>query len=110
MLGLFWLIKPENLQNRLKKKMSRRVRRIVYGFVLVFAFLMIGSAFRAPGFLSKIVAIIGMIIVIKVIMMITSKTSEKVFGWWADRPVVVFRAWALAVLAAGVFMVFIGKL
>ena len=75
--------------------MSRKVRWTVYGFLLVFGFLMMGSVFKAPGLVPKIVGIIGIIITIKVILMITSKTSEKIFGWLAKKPLIIFRIWAL---------------
>ncbi|MGB2661779.1 MAG: hypothetical protein WBD04_05295 [Candidatus Omnitrophota bacterium] len=106
-LGLLWLIKPEILKNRLKKKINRRMRRVVYGFLLVFGFLMIGSAFKVPGVLPKIIGIIGMIIAIKAIIMIMSKASEKMFDWWAERPLIYFRIWALVILAIGVMLIIV---
>ena len=105
-LGIVWLIKPEGLKNRLKKKMGRRAKWIICVAILILSFSMIGSAFGAPGMLPKIIAIIGIIMVIRIIIMVTSKTSEKIFNWWADRPIIVFRVWALIFLMVGVSMVF----
>jgi len=105
-LGIVWLIKPEGLKNRLKRKMGRRAKKVIYVAVLMLALSMIGSAFSAPSVLFKIIAIIGMVMAIRVIIMITSKTSEKIFDWWADRPTIIFRVWALIFLAVGVLMVF----
>jgi len=106
MLGIFWLIKPEGLKNRMKKKTGRRTKRVIYAAILMMAFYMIGSAFGAPGMLPKIIAIIGMIMVIRVIIMITSKTSEKIFDWWTNKPSIIFRIWALVFLMIGASMVF----
>ena len=61
-LGLLWLIKPEVLKNRLKRKMNRRMKWIVYGFVLVFSFILIGSVIRAQGLFLKIIGIIGIVV------------------------------------------------
>jgi len=105
LLGLLWTIKPEMLKNRLKKKMSRRIRRVVFGFLLVFGILMVGSVLKVPGVLPKVLGIVGMIIAIKAITLITSKTSEKVFEWWGERPVVWFRVWGLIVLGVGVMLI-----
>ena len=106
-LGLLWLFKPEILKSRLEKKMNRRMRRVVYGFIRVFGFLMIGSVFKTPGLVPKIIGIVGMIIVIKVIMLITSRTSEKIFDWWGERSLNFFRILALCILAIGIMMMFV---
>ena len=106
-LGLWWLLRPQTLKKRLQRKFSRKLKRVVFGFILVFGFLMIGSALKAPGILSKVIVIIGMILAIKAIMLITGKTSDKVFAWWADKPLYFFRAWALFVLTTGAVLVFL---
>ena len=84
--------------------MSKKVRWIVYGFVLVFGFLLIGSAFKTPGILGKIVVIVGMVLAIKAILLITSKTSDKIFEWWSNKPVIVFRIWAGIIFIFGIFL------
>lgn len=104
MLGVFWLIKPGSLKARLGRKMSKKVKRIVYGFVLLFAFLMVGSVMKVPGILAKILGIIGMVMAIKAIMLITSKTSETVSSWWVDKPIIVFRVWAGCLVVMGILM------
>ena len=104
-LGLLWLAKPQLLKNRLVKKMNRKMRRIVYAFILVFIFLLIGSIIKAQGFLPKVVGLIGIIIVIKGIRLITAKTSEKMSGWLAKRPLGFFRVWGLIILVAGILLV-----
>ena len=106
-LGMWWVIRPESLKRRLARKMSRRVRWTVFAFVIVFAFLMIGSVIRASGIAAKIIGIVGLVIAIKAIMLITSKTSEKVLAWWAGRPVGFLRAWAAFILTMGIMLVMV---
>ena len=106
-LGILWLIKPEGFRNRLKRKMNRKMRRIVLGFLLVFAFLMIGSVFKAPGVLAKIIGVIGIIIVIRGILLLTSKASEKMREWLSERPLMYFRICASILLVIGLLMVFV---
>jgi len=105
-LGLLWLLKPAALKNRLQRKMNRKMRFVVYGFILVFGFLMIGSVIKTPGLLSKAIGVIGMIVAIRAIMLITSKTSEKVFEWWGNRPLGFYRIWALCMLIIGGMMIY----
>jgi len=106
-LGVLWLVKPRMLKDRLKKKMSRKMRRVVYGFIIIFAFLLIGSVIKAHGVTPKIIGIIGMVLAIKAILLITSKTSEKIFDWLTERSLKFFRIWALLILAVGVLLMFV---
>jgi len=103
--GLFWAAKPEALKNRLKRKMNRRLKLIVYVFIIMFGLLIVASAVKARGLLPKVAGIIGMFITIKVILFITSKTSEKISDWLADKPLKFFRIWGLVILGMGVMLV-----
>lgn len=105
-MGILWAIKPHILQNRLKKKMSRKLRFAVYGFIVVFGFLMAGSVFKAPGALAKLAGVIGLIIAIKGILLLTSKASDKMQEWIAAKSLMFFRIWALIILATGLVMLF----
>ena len=104
-LGLLWSAKPQLLRNRLMRKMNRKMRWTVYGFMLMFIFLLIGSIIKAQGLLPKIIGLIGMIIVVKGILLITSKTSEKMSGWWAKRPLVFFRVCGIIILIVGILLI-----
>jgi len=105
--GIWWLIRPERLKVRMQKKMTRRMRRVVFGAVITVGLLMSGSAFRVPGILPKIISLLGMVIAIKAIMLVTSKTSERVFEWWGERPIVFFRIWALFLVLTGVVLIIV---
>ena len=104
LLGILWLLKPEMLKNRLKKKMNKKMRRIVLAFCIVFGVMMTGNIFKLAGIVPKIIGIAGIFITIKAIMLITSKTSEKFFDWWGERPVQVFRVLALVFFGLGMSM------
>ena len=103
--GVLWLIKPEILRNRLKKKMNRKIKWTIYGFILAFSVILIRSAFKVDGFLMKLVAIIGMVVAIRIIAALTSKASEKVLAWWGNKPLIFFRVWALFVILFGLMLV-----
>jgi len=109
LLGILWLIKPEMLKNRLKKKMTKKMRRIVLGVCIVFGVMMTGNVFRLAGIIPKIIGIAGIVITIKAIMLITSKSQEKFFDWWGNRPVQVFRILALVFLFLGISMLVFAK-
>ncbi len=105
-LGILWVAKPQVLRGRLSKKMTRRVKWIVFAFILVFGLSLIGSIIKAQGIFLKIVGLTGLIIVIKVILIITSKTSEKILEWWQGRPLLFFRIWGLFIFAIGAILIF----
>lgn len=107
LFGILWLFKPDLLKNRLKKKMSRKVRRTISGIIIVFGLFLIGGIITSPGLLVKIIGIIGVIIMVKAVLVLTSKTSEKALEWLADRSLLVFRIWAGVVLLAGAALVFL---
>ena len=106
LLGALWIIKPQILRDRMKKKMTRKLRWIVFIFIMAFGFSLIGGVIRAEGFLLKIVGIIGLIIVIKGALLATSKTSEKILSWWQSKPILFFRIWGFFVLIMGVALMF----
>lgn len=106
-LGILWFAKPEVLKNRLKRKINRKIRWTIYGFLILFGILMIGSVIKAPGLLPKIVGIVGLILVIKGIFLLLSKASEKLWKWWADRPLSVFRLQALCIIAIGIILILV---
>lgn len=104
-LGILWLAKPQALKNRLKRKISRKMKWTVYSFLLAFGVLMIGSVIKTRGFLPKIIAILGVLLVIKAIFLFLSKASEKLWAWWADQPVPFFRLQALFITIVGIIMI-----
>ena len=106
-LGLLWLIKPQALKNRIKRKMNRKMRWTIYGFLIIFGILMVGSVIKAPGLLPKIVGVVGLILVIKGILLLLSKASDKLWNWWAEQPLVIFRLQALCILAVGIMLILI---
>jgi len=107
LLGLLWTFKPEMLKNRIKRKMTRTVKWTVLGFVIFFGFMIAGSVIKASGIWPKVIGILGLIIVIKLIMIFISKTSEKAIAWCADRPLIFFRIWGISLLVMGLMLVFV---
>ena len=106
LLGLYWLIRPESLKNRLRRKMTWKMRWLVLCLVIAVGALLMGSAIKLEGLFAKVIGIIGIILVIRAIIGITSKSSEKLLEWWGSRPVYVFRIWALIIFGTGIMLVF----
>ncbi|MBN1871745.1 MAG: hypothetical protein JW800_04140 [Candidatus Omnitrophica bacterium] len=105
LFGIVWLIRPDILKNRLKRKMSRRIRWTIYGFLFFFGLIMIGSLIKAEGLLPKIIGILGVILVIKSTLLFLSKTSDRLWKWWAEQPLMIFRLQALIIIIVGAMLV-----
>lgn len=103
--GLYWTIRPESLKKRLERKINKRMRRFLFGILIVMGLTVTGSVMKMPGIPPKIIAIIGLVMAIKGIMLLTSRTSEKLFEWWAHRPVSFFRIQGIVILLIGVALV-----
>jgi len=106
-LGLLWSIKPHILKNRLKRKMARKIKWIILAFVLVFGFTLLGSIITAQEIFLKVIGLIGLIIVIKGIFLLSTKTSDKIIEWMEGKPLIAFRIWGLFILGMGVMLFFI---
>jgi len=104
-LGILWTAKPDILKNRVKKKISRRIKWVVLGFVFVFGFSLAGGIMRAPGLILKIIALAALIAAIKFILFASSASSEKIWAWWQERSLIFFRIAGAFVLAAGLILV-----
>ena len=106
-LGILWALKPAILRDRLKKKMTRKIKLTLYVFFLVFGLLMVGSVIKLPGLLPKVVGIMGIILVIKTLVLILSKTSEKLCEWWLKQPLVIFRLQAVWFIIIGIILLLV---
>lgn len=102
--ALLWLVNPKAFKNRLQRKMNRRLKFIIYAFIMVFAALIIGSILKARGLAAKIAGLAGLIITIKIIMLTTSKSSEAISKWLAGKSLNFFRIWALIAMIMGAML------
>ncbi len=107
-LGVLWLVKPEALKMRMKKKMTRKTRRIVLAFILGFCFLLIGSIMKIPGVLSKVIGIAGLIMIVRMILKFTSKASEKALDWLLNRPALFYKIFAIVIIIIGLTLILAG--
>ena len=104
-LGVLFLVWPQLLRGWLKRKMSRKIRWTVFGFMRVFIFYLIGHALKVSGFLPKLAAIIGVFIIIRFIVLLISKGAGTLMEWWSERPLIYFRIGAVLFLVLGLSLV-----
>ncbi|MFA6635810.1 MAG: hypothetical protein WCV56_01680 [Candidatus Omnitrophota bacterium] len=106
LFGSVGLISPRMFKARLQRRMNFRVKFIVYGFILIFAVFILISVVKVQGMLSKIAGLAGLVITIKIVMLVTSKSSERLSMWFEKRPPIFFRLLAFIVFVMGLMLFF----
>ena len=106
-LGIIWVAKPKVLQNRIQKKMTRKLKKLVFGFVLILSFSIVGTIVKADTLLIKIIGIAVLVFVVKGIFLLTSKTSEKLIEKLQKSPIKLFRIWGAIFLVVGLVMLLV---
>ena len=105
-LGLLWLIKPELLRKRLARKMTRKLKWIIFGLMFLLAVQLLGWVFQNPGIFSWIALILGWVVLVRTALSLSAKSSETLVTWAAQVPVQGLRIWASVVLATGLVLFF----
>jgi hypothetical protein len=104
LFGSVGLISPRMFKAHLRRRMNFRVKFIVYGFIVIFTVFILISVIKAQGMPAKIAGLAGLIITIKIIMLITSKSSERLSAWLEKKPLIFFRLLALIVFIMGLML------
>jgi len=104
--GVIYLIKPNWLQGRLKKKSTKKLKRIFFALAFIIGALLIKATWGMEGLIPKIIMVIGIIAIFKSVFFLKAKSSEKLIQWWMDRPINFYRIWSVGMLAFGAFLVY----
>ncbi len=103
-LGVISLIKPEFLKRRFQKKGLKKFRRIFFAIAFILGAYLISISWKIPGLLSKIVMLIGIVIVFKGLFLLKAKTTEKIVDWLSRQPLTYFRVGGLLYLIFGIII------
>lgn len=104
--GALYLIKPDWLQSRLKKKSTKKLKRIFFAIALFMGILLIKATWGMEGLIPKIIMVMGFIAILKALFFLKAKAAENLIQWWIDRPTSFYRICAIGMLAFGAFLVY----
>lgn len=104
MLGIFWLLRPEVLRQRIIRKMTRTLKWVLFGFVVTLTISLIGSVFKANGLMIKAASVAGLIIAVRLIVVLGSKTSGRMGDWLSGRNLNFFRLWGIFIVVTGIIV------
>ena len=106
MFGIVFLLYPESLRKRLRKKALRKLRRYFFGAALGTGILLISLGWRYAGVLPKILAVVGVVAVVKGLLLLKSRAAEEATQWILKQPVLTLRIFAGAQIALGLLILF----
>ena len=102
LFGIYWFIRPEALKIKFARKVNKKIKVTVFLFIFSLGAMTAISLWKVSGLIPKIGTVIGLIMAIKAIMLITTKSSEKFIKWWSNRPEVFFRVISVLFIIIGI--------
>ena len=107
-LGIWWVMRPQGLKRRFRKKVKRSRRKLLFLIILLMAGLFLSAAKYAHGLLASVFLIIGILGSIKAVFFFSSKAAEKAIDWWLEKPLWMWRVWAASFIVLGILFQKIG--
>ncbi len=104
MLGIWWIMRPNNLKRRFTKKLKRSRRKVLFFAIIVMSSVFFSAARYAQGIVANIFLIIGALTILKAIFFFTSKGAGKAIEWWLKKPLWVWRLWAGGFVLIGLLL------
>jgi len=106
MLGLLFLLYPESLRKRLRKKALRKIRKYLFAGAITLGILLISTGWRYEGLLPKILVFVGVVAIFKGVFFLKSRAADKVTEWILKQPVISFRVFAVFQIGFGLLIIF----
>ena len=104
-LGVLFLLFPESLRKRLRKKALRKIRRYLFAGGIALGIVLISAGWQYEGLFPKIFVLIGIIAIFKGVFFIKSKSADKVTEWILKQPVVFFKIFAACQIILGLLII-----
>jgi uncharacterized protein YjeT (DUF2065 family) len=105
-LGVFFLLYPETLRRRLRSKAVWKLRRYFFAAALSLGVLLISVGWRYEGLLPKILMLAGIVAVLKGLLFLNAKATEKITAWILERPTLHLQIFAAGQIALGLLILF----
>ena len=109
MLGILFLLYPESLRKRLRKKALRKIRRYLFAGAITMGILLISTGWKYEGIFPKILVLVGVIAIIKGVFFLKSRAADKVTEWILKQPVILFKIFAVCQMIFGFLIIFVLK-
>jgi len=104
-IGVLFLLFPESLRKRLRKKALRKIRNYLFAGAITLGILLISTGWKYEGLFPKILILIGIIAIFKGVFFIKSKSADKVTEWILKQPVIYFMIFAACQIILGLLII-----
>ena len=104
MLGILFLLYPESLRKRLRKKALRKIRRYLFAGAITMGILLISTGWKYEGIFPKILVLVGVIAIIKGVFFLKSRAADKVTEWILKQPVFVLKMFTMLQIGFSLMM------
>ncbi|MDO8602410.1 MAG: hypothetical protein Q7O04_00990 [Candidatus Omnitrophota bacterium] len=107
--GIIFLVNPEKFRKALQSKGYIVFRNYLFLIVLATSLLLINLAFRNSAVVAKVLAVFGIIGIIKAFFILKSKLAKKIFYWFGERPVKFLKGLAIFYIAIGIAILYFNR-
>lgn len=106
MLGILFLLYPESLRKRLRKRALRKIRKYLFAGAITLGILLISTGWQYKGLFPKILVFVGIIAIFKGVFFVKSKSADKGTEWILKQPVIFFKIFAACQIILGFLIIF----
>jgi hypothetical protein len=100
-LGIWWFFRPAGIRRRFEKRFRRTARWLLFTVFVVVAGLVFAGSRQIGGGVGIILAIVGCIALIKGLLLLHGRVSDRVLDTWSKQPDSVYRIAAAALFLLG---------
>lgn len=103
-LGIWWFLRPGGIRRRFEKRYRRGARWLLLTTLVVCAGIMFVVSGQLGGLWGTLLAVFGLIAILKALLFVRGKVSETILEWWSRQPVWVYRLSAAGLFVLGCLM------
>ncbi len=104
LLGVWWFFRPDGIRSRFSKRYRKSARWLLLIVLATSAGILFAAGRGIGGVLGTLLAVLGVIAVLKALVFLRGTVSESVLDWWNRQPIWVYRVSAASLFLLGCLM------
>ena len=103
-LGVWWFFRPAGIRRRFEKRYRKGARLLLLTILAISAGILFAAGRRMGGVWGTLLAVLGVMAVLKALVFVRGTVSESVLDWWNRQPIWVYRVSAASLFLLGCLM------